>query len=87
MTNSNTDLQTDQAQPAYGRRAEDIVELKVRVKMLEDWKTTTETSLKEIRDVISQVKLLMSLSIGGGGLSLLSLIILIFELVTRGGSK
>ena len=61
---------------------DDIIVLKEKVAALEAWKNATETDLKEIRDVISQVKLLMTLSIGGGGLSILTLIITIVLLVT-----
>jgi hypothetical protein len=56
-----------------------------QIRELQSWRTNTETSLKEIRDVISQVKLLMSLSIGGGGLSILTLITTLILLIT--GSK
>jgi hypothetical protein len=38
--------------------------------------------LKEIREIISQVKLLMSLSIGGGALSVLTLVVTVILLVT-----
>jgi hypothetical protein len=53
-----------------------------QIRELQSWRTNTETSLKEIRDVISQVKLLMSLSIGGGGLSIITLIATIAMLLT-----
>lgn len=61
---------------------DDIIVLKEKVAALEAWRKSTEMDLKEIHDVISQVKLLMSLSIGGGGLSVLTLIITIVLLVT-----
>ncbi|HEY5141322.1 MAG TPA: hypothetical protein VIJ25_18715 [Methylococcales bacterium] len=64
---------------------DDILILKEKVASLEAWRTSTETDLKEIRAIISQVKLLMSLSIGGGGLSVLTLIVTPILLVT--GSK
>jgi len=60
----------------------DIIVLKEKIASLETWRTGTETDLKQIRDVISQVKLLMSLSIGGGGLSILTLITTLVLLVT-----
>jgi hypothetical protein len=47
---------------------DDIIILKEKVAALETWRASTQMDLKEIHDVISQVKLLMSLSIGGGGL-------------------
>ncbi len=61
---------------------DEIIVLKEKVTALETWRRGTEADLKEIRDVISQVKLLMSLSIGGGGLSILTLIITLILLVT-----
>lgn len=60
-----------------------LVRLTEKVSSLEQWRLTTDTDLKAIQDVVAQVKLLMSLSIGGGGLSLLTLILTIVTLVTR----
>ena len=60
-----------------------LVRLSEKVSSLEAWRTTTENDLKAIRDVISQVKLLMSLSIGGGGLSVLTLILTIVTQVKK----
>jgi hypothetical protein len=59
-----------------------LITLVEKVDSLERWKASTESDLKEIREIISQVKLLMSLSIGGGGLSVLTLIITLIVLVT-----
>jgi hypothetical protein len=56
--------------------------LKEKVAALEAWRTSTEADLKDIREIISQVKLLMSLSIGGGGLSIISLIVTIAALAS-----
>jgi hypothetical protein len=64
------------------RPASQIVLLKEKVSSLEAWRATTESDLKDIRDIISQVRLLMSLSIGGGGLSVLTLIITLVALVS-----
>jgi hypothetical protein len=61
---------------------EDILILKEKVAALEAWRTGTEADLKGIREIISQVKLLMSLSIGGGGLSIISLIVTIAALAS-----
>ena len=61
---------------------DDIIVLKEKVASLETWRTAVESDLKEIHDVVSQVKLLMSLSIGGGGLSILTLIVTLILLVT-----
>ena len=66
----------------YQQPCPEIITLQEKVKELEIWKSATQTDIKEIRDVISQVKLLMSLSIGGGGLSILTLIITLILLVT-----
>ena len=64
------------------RTCEDIVRLNEKVESLELWRTATEVDLKAIHDIVSQVKLLMSLSIGGGGLSLLTLIVTLVLLIT-----
>jgi hypothetical protein len=59
----------------------DLLILKEKVAALEGWRASTEADLKEIREVISQVKLLISLSIGGGGLSIITLVITINRMV------
>ena len=61
----------------------ELVRLSEKVNALEQWRNVTEADLKAIRETISQVKLLMSLSIGGGGLSVLTLIVTIVNLVGR----
>ena len=61
---------------------DDILVLKEKVAALESWRASTEMDLKEIRVIIGQVKLLMSLSIGGGGLSIISLIVTIAALAS-----
>ena len=68
--------------PSHPTPCNDIVTLQEKVAALETWRTSTEADLKEIRDIISQVKLLMSLSIGGGGLSVLTLITTLVLLIT-----
>jgi len=60
---------------------DEIITLREKVQSLERWRASTEADLKEIRDVISQVKLLITLSIGGGGLSVITLIITISRLI------
>lgn len=60
---------------------DDLIVLKEKVAALESWRTNTEVDLKEIRDVISQVKLLITLSIGGGGLSIITLIVTVARLI------
>ena len=61
---------------------DDVIILKEKIAALESWKASTEADLKDIREIISQVKLLMSLSIGGGGLSIISLIVTITALAS-----
>ena len=61
---------------------DDILVLKEKVAALESWRASTEMDLKDIRVIIGQVKLLMSLSIGGGGLSIISLIVTIAALAS-----
>jgi hypothetical protein len=60
---------------------DEILVLKEKVAALEAWRVSTDADLKEIRDVISQVKLLITLSIGGGGLSVITLIITISRMI------
>lgn len=64
-----------------GTACDEILILKEKVAALEAWRTATEADLKEIRDVISQVKLLITLSIGGGAPSIITLIITISRLI------
>jgi hypothetical protein len=66
----------------YSQPCDDLITLKEKVTALESWRSVAEADMREIRDVISQVKLLMSLSIGGGGLSILTLIVTLILLVT-----
>ena len=61
---------------------DDIIVLKEKVAALEAWKSATETDLKSIRDVVSQVKLLMSFSLGGGAISLLTLVFSMVRFLT-----
>ena len=61
---------------------DEIIVLKEKVAALEAWRSNTEVDLKAIQDVISQVRLLMALSIGGGGLSILTLGVTFVLLVT-----
>ena len=68
--------------PAPHPSCDDILVLKEKVAALEAWRTSTEADLKDIREIISQVKLLMSLSIGGGALSIISLIVTIAALAS-----
>ena len=67
--------------PFKHQPCDDILILKEKVDALEAWRIATEADLKEIRDVISQVKMLITLSIGGGGLSIITLIITISRLI------
>jgi hypothetical protein len=67
--------------PSKHLPCDEILILKEKVTALEAWRASTEADLKEIRDVISQVKLLITLSIGGGGLSIVTLIITISKLI------
>ena len=60
---------------------DDLIVIKEKMAALEAWQRATEIDLKEIRDVISQVKLLITLSIGGGGLSIVTLIITVARLI------
>ncbi len=72
---------------AYTQPCDEIIVLKEKVAALESWRANTKMDLKAIQDVTSQVKLLMTLSIGGGGLSLLTLTVTFILLVTGGKEK
>jgi hypothetical protein len=58
-----------------------VITLREKVDSLELWRTATEADLKEMREVISQVKLLIALSLGGGGLSIITLVLTISRLM------
>ncbi|MFA5809132.1 MAG: hypothetical protein WC935_02175 [Thermoleophilia bacterium] len=64
-----------------GTMCDDILILKEKVAAIEAWRSSTEADLKEIREVMAQVKLLITLSIGGGGLSIIALILTITRMV------
>jgi hypothetical protein len=67
--------------PPKCEACDEIIILKEKVASLEDWRKSTEADLKDIREIVSQVKLLMSLSIGGGALSVLTLAVTVILLV------
>lgn len=60
---------------------DEMLVLAEKVKALEAWRLRTESDLKEIGEVIAQVRLLIALSIGGGGLSVITLILTISRMV------
>jgi hypothetical protein len=60
----------------------ELIVLREKAAALEAWRNSTTADLKEIQEIVSQVKLLMALSIGGGGLSLLTLALTFVMLVT-----
>jgi hypothetical protein len=51
-----------------------LIRLEERLDFLQQWQRITESDLRSIRETLAQVKLLMSLTLGSGGLSLLTLI-------------
>jgi hypothetical protein len=65
----------------WRQETEDYARIKEKVLSLETWRTATELDLKDVLAVVSQVKLLMSLSIGGGALSVLTLLVTVVLLV------
>lgn len=73
---------TNPTAPHHDPPCNELAHLMAQVDELEAWRVRTLQDIKEIRDVISQVKLLMSLSIGGGGLSILTLVITLVSYVT-----
>ncbi|MGD0752153.1 MAG: hypothetical protein ABSA23_12185 [Anaerolineales bacterium] len=68
----------------YTQACDEIIVMKEKVAALEAWRSSTQADLKAIQDVISQVKLLMTLSIGGGGLSILTLVVTVVVMVKGG---
>jgi hypothetical protein len=70
--------------PLTPYRLPDLRVLAEKVQSLEQWRSATKADLKEIREIISQVKLLMTLSIGGGGLSILTLMVTLILLISGG---
>lgn len=66
----------------WRQETEDYTRIKEKVLALEVWKSSTENDLRGIREAVTQFKLLMSLSIGGGGLSILTLIVTLVLLIT-----
>ena len=79
MAYLNTPRLLPMAPSSHTPPCDEVIVLREKVTSLEAWRLETERDIKEIRDVISQVKLLISLSIGGGGLSILTLIITIIK--------
>ena len=61
--------------------AADIADLKARVKQLEDDRDRQAIKIEQLLDFMSGVKMLMYLSIGGGGLSIISLILTIVTII------
>lgn len=51
-----------------------LIRLEEKMDFLQQWQRITESDLRSIRETLAQVKLLMSLTLGSGGLSLLTLI-------------
>jgi hypothetical protein len=68
-------------QPEIPNPAQQLILIREKVDALEQWRSRTEADLREIHDVISQVKLLISLSIGGGGLSILTLLVTVLRMM------
>lgn len=62
---------------------EKMVGLAEKVASLEAWRMNTMTDLKTVLEVIQQAKILMALSITGGLLSLVSLVLTFISLVNR----
>ena len=62
---------------------EEVIRLAEKVAGLEAWRTSTATDLKAILQVIRQAKVLMALSISGGGLSIISLVVFMVTIFER----
>jgi hypothetical protein len=51
-----------------------LIRLEEKMDFLQQWQRLTESDLKSMRETLAQVRLLMSLTLGSGGLSLVTLI-------------
>ena len=60
-----------------------MIGLAEKVASLEAWRMITSTDLKAVLEVIQQVKVLMALSLSGGVLSLVSLVLTVLSLIER----
>ena len=63
------------------RDCEELIRLAEKVAGLETWRMSTVTDLKAVLEVIQQAKVLMSLSLVGGVLSLVSLILTVVSML------
>jgi hypothetical protein len=62
---------------------DEVITLKEKVAQLESREKTRDAEIKRLLDMASKIELLMSLSIGGGGLSLITLAVTIITLVVK----
>ena len=60
-----------------------MIGLAEKVASLEAWRMITSTDLKAVLEVIQQAKILMALSLSGGVLSLVSLVLTVLSLIER----
>ncbi len=74
--------------PSKGRNpacseCEELIGLAEKVANLEAWRMLTSTDLNAVLEVIQQAKVLMALSLSGGVLSLVSLVLTVISLLER----
>ena len=74
--------------PSKGRNpacseCDELIGLVEKVASLEAWRMITSTDLKAVLEVIQQAKVLMALSLSGGVLSLVSLVLTVLSLIER----
>jgi len=63
----------------------DLIELRTRVNELEKDVLQNKTDIRALLDFMAGVKMLLSLSIGGGALSVITLILTIANLIEHAG--
>jgi hypothetical protein len=63
---------------------DEIITLREKVTQLERREVTRDADIQRLLALASKIELLMSLSIGGGGLSLLTLVVTIVTILTTG---
>ena len=62
---------------------DEVITLREKVSQLETRETRRDADIDRLLALASKIELLMSLSIGGGGLSLLTLVVTVVVLVTK----
>jgi len=70
--------------PTCQQNCDDIVTIKEQVRQLQIWQAATNADIRRLLDMAAKIDLLMNLSIGGGALSLISLLIFLTKIALTG---